>query len=64
VIAFSATLHLRRLISTRAFVAIILGFVFGTLIPTVLSQEFHIPYVSTQKLLIFSRPAWGCQRWC
>jgi hypothetical protein len=56
VIFFSATLHLRKLVSTKTFVGITLGFVFGTLIPTVVLQEVYIPRVSTQKLLIFSPP--------
>ena len=56
VIFFSATLHLRKLLSTKTFVCITLGFVFGTLIPTVVLQEVYIPKVSTQKLLIFSPP--------
>ena len=62
VIFFSATLHLRNLVSTSTFVKIILGFVFGTLVPTVVLQEVYIPRVSTQKLLIFQPPAstsWG-----
>ena len=56
VIFFSATLHLRKLVSTRTFIIITLAFVFGTLIPTVVLQEVYIPKVSTQKLLIFSPP--------
>ena len=56
VIFFSATLHLRKLVSTKTFVGITLGFVLGTLIPTVVLQEVYIPKVSTQKLLIFSPP--------
>lgn len=61
VIFFSATLHIRKLVSTKTFVYIILGFVFGTLVPTVVLQEIFIPKVSTQKLLIFSPPV--ATRW-
>lgn len=64
VIFFAATLHIRKLVSTKTFVSIILVFVLGTLVPTVLSQEFHIAYRSTQKLLIFKGPTRGCKSWC
>mmetsp|Transcript_10240 Transcript_10240/g.11803 ORF Transcript_10240/g.11803 Transcript_10240/m.11803 type:complete len:300 (-) Transcript_10240:96-995(-) len=49
---FGATLLLRKIISEAVFGVVFVGLILFTLLSTVLLQEIHIPWVSTQKLLI------------
>lgn len=52
IIMFAATLYNRKILRTTSFALLVFCSVFGILLSTVLSQELHIPCVSTQKLLI------------
>lgn len=52
IIMFAATLYNRKILQTTSFALLVFCSVFGILLSTVLSQELHIPCVSTQKLLI------------
>jgi len=49
---FGATLWLRKLIGALSFGGGFSGVILATLVATVLMQEVHIPYVSTQKIYI------------
>eukprot|EP00448_Togula_jolla_P030080 CAMPEP_0170640364 /NCGR_PEP_ID=MMETSP0224-20130122/40184_1 /TAXON_ID=285029 /ORGANISM="Togula jolla, Strain CCCM 725" /LENGTH=256 /DNA_ID=CAMNT_0010970863 /DNA_START=33 /DNA_END=799 /DNA_ORIENTATION=- len=52
VIVFGATLLIRKVISPTFFGAAFLGLVLSILLSTVLSMEVHLPFRSTQKLII------------
>ena len=54
---FGVTLVDRKILHPVAFGLIFGGAVMGILLATVLAQEVHIPFVSTQKLLIMCPPA-------
>jgi len=51
-IFFGVTLQMRKIITINQLVFCGVGSVIGTLILTVLMQEYHIPFISTQKLFI------------
>ena len=51
-ILFGATLYLRKVISAREYGLASLVAVVICLLSTVLSQEYHIPYVSTQRIYL------------
>jgi len=52
VVIFGATLYQRGIVSAFAFGAIIVGSALTSLVTTVLSQELHVPYVSTQRIFL------------
>ena len=54
---FGVTLVDRKIISTISFGLVFGLLINGILLATVFAQEVHIPFVSTQKLLILCPPA-------